>query len=289
MIDFTHPGGALVDITILTASLEESLKTSLTLFMTFLPKTIGAVLLLGVGVILGKLVETGIVRLLGFVGVDRLLSGTGMLSLLQKAGSKRTLAQIVGSLAFWVIFLLFLISATETLQLALLSQALTGLAYYLHKIGLATLILILGLLAANFVRGLIALACDSSGIRQGTVISQTVYVAATLLVVVTAINELGIDTSLLNQIIVLIAAGLIAGAALSFGFGSRSAVGNLIAAHYIQPIIRIGEQIQVGPHYGTVTSVTPMVVVLETERGRVVVPAAQFTEVASIISPAVGS
>ena len=278
-----------MDITIWTAPIEESLKASFTLFMTFLPKTLGALMLLGVGVILGKLVKTGIGRLMELVGVDRLLSGTGVLSILQKTGSKRTLSQVVGSVAFWVIFLLFLISATETLELALLSQALTGLAYYLPKIGLATLILVLGLLATNFVRELISLACDSAGIRQGTVIAQTVYVAATLLVLVTAINELGIDTSLLNQIIVLVAAGLIAGAALSFGFGSRSAVGNLIAAHYLHPIIRIGEQIQVGPHFGTVTSVTPMVVVLETERGRVVVPAAQFTEVTSVISPAVES
>jgi small-conductance mechanosensitive channel len=112
-----------------------------------------------------------------------------------------------------------------------------------------------------------------------------VYIAATLLVIVTAINELGIDTSLLNQIIVLVIAGLIAGAALSFGFGSRSAVRNLIAAHYIQPIVRVGEKIQIGNYAGTVTAVTPMVVVLGTERGRVVIPAAQFTEVTSVIDP----
>jgi hypothetical protein len=41
----------------------------------------------------------------------------------------------------------------------------------------------------------------------------------------------------------------------------------------------------VGPYSGIVTAVTPMVVVLDTDRGRVVIPAAQFTEVASIIEP----
>ena len=80
-------------------------------------------------------------------------------------------------------------------------------------------------------------------------------------------------------------AGLIAGSALSFGFGSRSAVRNLIAAHYIQPVVRVGEKIQIGNYSGTVTAVTPMIVVLGTERGRVVIPAAQFTEVTSVIEP----
>ena len=274
-----------MDITLWTATLEESFEYSFKLFMAYLPKGLGALMLLGMGILLGKIVEAGTSRVLHMIGVDRLLGGTGVLTLLKKIGSHKTISQIVGLLGFWLVFLLFLISATEALSLALLSETLTGLVHYLPKIGMATLILVLGLLATNFVRDLISVACDSSGIRQGTIIAQTVYIAATLLVLVTAINELGIDTSLLNQIIVILIAGLIAGAALSFGIGSRSAVKNLIAAHYIQPIVRIGEKIQVGNYFGIVTAVTPMVVVLETDKGRVVIPAAQFTEVTSIINP----
>lgn len=272
-----------MDIAIWTKAMQESLESSVTLFMTYLPKTLGALMLLGLGILLGKIIEAGSSRILNMIGIDRWLSGTGLLSLIQKTGSNRSISQIVGLLGFWLVFLLFLISATEALSLALLSETLTMLVHYLPKIGMATLILILGLLATNFVRDIIAVACDSSGIQQSTIIAQTVYIAATLLVIVTAINELGIDTSLLNQIIVLVIAGLIAGSALSFGFGSRSAVKNLIAAHYIQPVVRIGEKIQIENYSGTVTAVTPMIVVLDTERGRVVIPAAQFTEVTSVI------
>ncbi len=277
-----------MDITLWTATLQESFEYSFKLFMAYLPKSLGALMLLGLGILLGKIVEAGTSRVLHMIGVDRLLSGTGVLALLKKIGSHKTISQIIGLLGFWLVFLLFLISATEALSLALLSETLTALVHYLPKIGMATLILVLGLLATNFVRDLISVACDSSGIRQGTIIAQTVYIAATLLVLVTAINELGIDTSLLNQIIVILIAGLIAGAALSFGIGSRSAVKNLIAAHYIQPIVRIGEKIQVGAYNGTVTAITPMVVVLDTPKGRVVIPAAQFTEVTSILSPTEG-
>ena len=273
-----------MELSIWTATLQESLASSFQLFMTFLPKALGALILLTFGVVLGKLVAAGLGRILHFAGVDQLLSGTGLVTLLRRTGSKKSVSQIISGAAFWVVFLFLLISATETLELALLSKALTGLAYYLPKLGFAILILVLGLLATNFVRELISLTCQSAGVRQGAVIAQTVYVAATLLVLVTAINELGIDTSLLNEIIVIMVAGLIAGAALSFGFGARSAVGNLIAAHYIQPIVQIGEQIEVGSYNGTVTAVTPMVVVLETARGRVVVPASHFTETASVIS-----
>jgi hypothetical protein len=274
-----------MDIANWSTILQDSFEYSFKLFMSYVPKSLGAIMLLALGILLGKIIEAGINRILNMIGVDRLLSGTGLISLLQKTGSKRSISQIIGLLSFWLVFLLFLISATDALSLALLSETLTALVHYLPKIGMATLILVLGLLATNFVRDIISVACDSSGIQQGTIIAQTVYIAATLLVIVTAINELGIDTSLLNQIIVLVIAGLIAGSALSFGFGSRSAVKNLIAAHYIQPIVRVGEKIQIGNYAGTVTAVTPMVVVLDTERGRVIIPAAQFTEVTSIIEP----
>ena len=274
-----------MDIVNWSTALQGSFASTLKLFMAILPKSLGALMLLAMGVLLGKVMSTGISRGLQLMGADQFLSKTGLLSLLQKVGSKKPVSEVIGLAGFWIVILLFVISATEALNLALLSETLTNLVHYLPKVGMATLILLLGLLATNFVRDIITVACESSGIRQGAIIAQTVYVAGTLLVLVTTINELGIDTSLLNQIIVIVIAGLIAGSALSFGFGSRSAVKNLIAAHYIQPIVRIGEKIQVGNYFGTVTAVTPMIVVLDTQKGRVVIPAAQFTEVTSIINP----
>jgi len=155
-----------MDIVNWSTTLQEAFESSFKLFMTYLPKGFGALMLLGLGILLGKIVSVGISRLLNMIGVDRLLSGTGLLAMLKKIGSKKTISQIVGLLGFWAVFLLFLISATEVLHLALLSETLTGLVNYLPKIGMATLILILGLLATNFVRDLISVACDSSGIRQ---------------------------------------------------------------------------------------------------------------------------
>ena len=163
-------------------------------------------------------------------------------------------------------------------------DALTGVAYYIPKIGIAILVLVLGLIAANFVRELITMTCASAGITHGNMVAQAVYVAVVLLIVVTAIDALGINTDLLNNTIVILLAGLIGGAALSFGLGSRSAVANLIAAHYLGSVIRVGMQVKIGENQGTVVAVTPISIVLETDEGRVVVPASQFTETTAMIS-----
>jgi Conserved TM helix/Mechanosensitive ion channel len=264
--------------------LTEAVTTSLTQIIAYLPTVILALLLLGLGYVLAKAVSVVVTRLLQLVGFDRLLSRTAMQTLLERSGTKQKISEILGMIGFWIIFLVFLIKASDTLSLTIVSDALTGIAYYIPKIGIAVLVLILGLIAANFVREVITMTCSSAGITHGTMVAQAVYVAVVLLIVVTAIDALGIDTALLNNTIVILLAGLIGGAALSFGLGSRTAVANLIAAHYLGSVVRVGMTVKIGENQGTVVAVTPISVVLETREGRVIVPASQFTEATAVIT-----
>ncbi len=265
-------------------AVEASLIKSTTLLIGFLPKLFGAVFLILAGFVIGRIVKLGLTKVLQLIGIDRLLGKTAVQTVLERTGSQKSFSQVLGILGFWIVFLLFLISATETLGLAIVSQALTGLAYFLPKVGLSVVILVVGLFAANFLKEVIGLACTSAGVAQGQVVAQTFYVGMALLVAVTAINELGIDTGLLNNTIILLVAGLIAGAALSFGLGARSAVTNLIAAHYLQPILKVGQKIRVGDLSGEVVSVTPVAVVVQTKDGRAIIPAAKFSETTTVVT-----
>lgn len=263
--------------------LTEAVTASLSQIIAFLPTIILAILLLGLGYLLGKGVFIATTRFLQLVGFDRLLSRTAVQTLLERSGTKQKVSELLGLIGFWIIFLVFLIKASDTLGLTMVSDALTGLANYIPNIGIAVLILILGLMAANFVRELITMTCLSAGITHGTMVAQAVYVAVVLLIIVTAIDALGIDTQLLNSTIVILLAGLIGGAALSFGLGSRNAVANLIAAHYLSPVVRIGMMVKVGETQGTIVAVTPISVVVETREGRVIIPASQFSEATAVL------
>ena len=264
--------------------LTEAVTSSLSQIIAFVPTIILAILLLGLGYLLAKVVSIGTIRFLQLVGFDNLINRTAVQTLLERSGTKQKISEILGLIGFWIIFLVFLIKASDTLGLSMVSDALTGLANYIPKIGIAVLVLIIGLIAANFVRELITMTCSSAGITHGTMVAQAVYVAVVLLIVVTAIDVLGIDTQLLNNTIVILLAGLIGGAALSFGLGSRNAVANLIAAHYLSPVVRVGMTVKVGATKGTVVAVTPISVVVETIEGRVIIPASQFSESTAVIS-----
>jgi hypothetical protein len=264
--------------------LTEAVTSSLSQIIAFIPTIILAILLLGLGYLLAKVVSIATIRFLQLVGFDNLINRTAVQTLLERSGTKQKISELLGMIGFWIIFLVFLIKASDTLGLSMVSDALTGLANYIPKIGIAVLVLIIGLIAANFVRELITMTCSSAGITHGTMVAQAVYVAVVLLIVVTAIDVLGIDTQLLNNTIVILLAGLIGGAALSFGLGSRNAVANLIAAHYLSPVVRVGMTVKVGATKGTVVAVTPISVVVETIEGRVIIPASQFSEATAVIS-----
>ena len=254
------------------------------LISEFVPRIVIALLVLLLGFILARLVASGVSRLLQLIGFDRLFGRTAFQVLLERSGTKKPISTILGTIGFWIVLSLFLLFASESLRLPLISDALTSLFHFLPKVGIAILILVLGLMAANFVRELIIMACSSAGITQGTIVAQAFYVAAILLVVVTSINQLGINTALLDNTIILIIAGLIGGSALSFGLGARSAVANLIAAHYLRSVMRVGVTIRMGNIHGKIVALTPVSIVVETEDGRVVIPAAQFNETTAIIS-----
>ena len=261
----------------------ESVEHSLSTIVDFIPKLLGALLLLGAGYLLARMLGAATAALLKVLGFNRLLAKTPIQSLLDKAQSDKTSADILGLLVFWLIFLLFGISATEAIGLSAVSSALTEFAFYLPRIGVAILIIVLGMLAASYIKDMIGLACTSAGVTQGMVVSQTFYVAAILVVFVTAINELGIDTTLLNSTIMIAFGGLIAGAALSFGLGARGAVSNLIAAHYLQPVFRVGQTIRVDEIHGQIIAMTPVAIVVDTPDGRVIVPAGRFQESSATI------
>ncbi|MGP0595226.1 mechanosensitive ion channel family protein [Nitrospira sp. T9] len=264
--------------------LTDAVTASLAQIVAYLPTLILACMLLGLGYVLARLVSVVVTRLLQLMGFDRLLSRTAVQTLLERSGTKQKSSEILGMIGFWIIFLVFLIQASDTLSLTMVSDALTSIAYYIPKVGIAVLVLVLGLIAANFVRELITMTCSSAGITHGTMVAQAVYVAVVLLIVVTAIDALGINTELLNNTIVILLAGLIGGAALSFGLGSRTAVANLIAAHYLGSMVRVGMTVKIGENQGTVVAVTPISVVLETREGRVIVPATQVTESTAVIT-----
>lgn len=214
---------------------------------------------------------------------DGLARRTQVDGALQRIGIQRQLSDVIGGFIFWTVFLFFVAGATETLGLPVLSTWLTGLAFFLPRIAAALLVLLAGVLLANFARDAMLAASATANIAYGDALAQVVRTVLMAVAVLIAVNELGIDVTILTVTLGVVLGATFGGVALAFGLGARTAVSNIIGSHYIRKVVRVGQNVRLGGVQGEVVSITPTAVVLKNGDTQVIVPAKEFNEVISTL------
>jgi small-conductance mechanosensitive channel len=263
----------------------EALDKSFNLFIQRIaehfPNILGSLLLVLVGWFLARLVRAAIIRLSG--RLDGLFRSQTRDDFLRRLGVERPASTVIGGIVFWLVFLVFFAAATETLGLPVLATWLSGVSYYLPRILVSALIILAGLFAGNLARDAIAATAGAAGLAYSELLGRAVYVIVLLVAIVTGVDQLGIESRFLTLTITVVIAALIGGAALAFGLGSRTTVSNIIAAHYLRQIYRVGQTVRIRDIYGRIAEITPTSVILDGPEGRVLVPAKDFSEVASVL------
>lgn len=261
------------------------LNQSLTLLVqkigVYLPNILGAAALLLGGWILARLLRMACVRLIG--GLDRLVRRHGMERWLIRVGLERPASDLIGSIVYWLVFLIFFAAATETLGLPVIATWLGGVSTYLPRVLVAVLILLAGFVAGNVARDAMTTAATAAGIAYGALLGRILYIAIILIAIVTGIDQIGIESRFLTATITIVIGSIVGAAALAFGLGARTAVSNIIASHYLRQLYRVGHTIKVGDVEGKITEITNTAVILENANSRLVVPAKEFGEKVSVL------
>lgn len=104
-------------------AISEPLEGMLSGFFAFLPKLLGAAIILFVGWIVAKVVKEILVNFLQSIGTDRLASKLGA----ERALDKTSLSQIIGTIVYVFILIPVVISALETLDINGISEPAIGM------------------------------------------------------------------------------------------------------------------------------------------------------------------
>ncbi|HSF15905.1 MAG TPA: hypothetical protein VLK65_10175 [Vicinamibacteria bacterium] len=261
------------------AALQTALENVLMSISAYLPRLLGAFLVLVVGWILGKLLRYGVVRLIRraqAVVPARVLEGGG-----EQWG--RFVVRVVGGLAFWLVLLFAAGSAAELLGFAALTGALSGFASYVPRLIAAVLVLlggfIVGSLAASWIRG----AARSARIAYGDSVATVARAAIVLVASVVALAQAGIDSTLLVVAVGTVLGAFLGSVALAFGLGARATVANIIGSHYFQRAYKVSQRIRIGAHEGRILEIRPTGVLLDTSEGVTLVPASAFSEQTTVL------
>ncbi|MGN5592593.1 mechanosensitive ion channel family protein [Stutzerimonas nitrititolerans] len=210
----------------------------------FIPRLFGALLVVAVGFLVAKLLDTLLSKLLAKVGLDRLVAGTGMTKLLGRVGIRVPISTLIGKIVYWFVLLIFLVSAAESLGLARVSATLDMLALYVPKVFGAGIILLVGVLLAQLVSGLVRGAAEGVGIDYAGGLARIAQGLIIIISISVAIGQLEVKTELLNYVIAigLISVGL--AGALALGLGSRELVGQILAGIYVRELYEVGQRVR---------------------------------------------
>ncbi|HEY5627092.1 MAG TPA: hypothetical protein VIR79_04060 [Nitrospira sp.] len=188
----------------------------------FLPKLLALVTFIVLGVIVGWLVKSALQRLLKAVRIDALSERWGIQSALAKAGFKHPLSQVVGRLAFWVVFVLFVFMGVDSLDLPATAGLMGQIIGFLPSVLAAGLLLMVGLLLGNFFGEATLIAAVNAQIQEARLIANLVRWGIFLFTAAMVLTHLGIAKEIVVAAFSILFGGVVLALSIAIGLGGRN-------------------------------------------------------------------
>lgn len=204
-------------------SIVNALNDAVKLILTFIPRLVGFLVILIVGLIVAWAVSKALTFLLRKVGFDRMANRIGLTRLEQRMNVHLDPAGVLGKIVYWFILLIFLIPAADALGVPAVSNILNTLVAYIPNVFVAVLVLFLGALFATFVADIVRGAVASARIGSPNVFAAIARWSIIGFAVLVALEQLQITPSLINELFGAVVAAVAIAFALAFGLGGQDA------------------------------------------------------------------
>ena len=258
-----------------TGSLKESIAKVADQAFQYFPTVLGALLLLLLGWLIARLLRS-FARHLTQLGVNRLAKTRPIGTRIRQSKTYRSLPQIIGRIVFWTILFFFVAASLEALGLPAVSKIIGYISAYLPRVIAGIVIIFAGVWIGEIARVFITRAAASGDLQRTEQLGYFAQILVLVLAVIIALEQLGIDNTILISLAITLLAGIVFAAALSFALGAGTTTANIIAAHYLRREFHVGDRIRINDVEGTITEIGATSVTVETDEEHVIIPANQF-------------
>ena len=230
------------------------------------------------GVLFGGIIVSAILRRVVRWAVDRsgldgLAEKAGAARLLYSLGIRKGVSHLMGQLVWYMGLLVTAAAAADILNLTIVGDGVAVIVGFLPRLLAAVFILGGGAALAGLLRKLATGVGRSRGdVEQPEVLGNLAYYGVMTLAVVVAAGQAGIETDLIETLLVTLASITCAAIAMAFALGSRHSFHNLVAGQFMRRLARPGDSITLDGVEGTVIRYFGVSVILRTAKGEVAVP-----------------
>lgn len=193
----------------LVSNVSSALTTLLNNSILALPGIVAAIIILILGYIIAALIGWVVTEFLDRIKLDRRVQRIARTEVIRNA----ELSEFIGVITKWYIFILFIGQAVELIDLGVLTDFLILVVGWLPNLIVAVVLIILALILGDYVAAKVML----TRIKGAKWVSQLLYVTIIVLIGIIALKQIGVDVSLVENIILLVVAALSVGVALAMG------------------------------------------------------------------------
>lgn len=197
--------------------------------MNYIPTIIGALVLLLIGLVVGGLLQTVVVRVARSLKLDEALKHAHVDSVVSKAGFSLNTPVFLGVIAKWFVVAVFLVAAVDALGLTQVNVFLTQVLEYLPNVLVAVLILLIAAIIAEAVGKIVAGASQVAESGQSAFLATVARYAIWTFAVLAAVHQLGIAQVFVQTLFMGIVVAFSLAAGLAFGLGGQDAAKEYIA------------------------------------------------------------
>lgn len=188
----------------------------------FLPNMIAAIIVLLLGWIIGIFLGNLLKRALISIGIDGLGDQLGLKQLSERSGRSIKISNIVQWVIKWFFILATIIAAADILGLSDITDFFyTDVLGYAGHVVIAMAIVLLGIIAANFLGDVIKGTVKAGGFEMGNMLGSLTRWAIIAFAAIAALSELQIAQAFLLDLFRAVIAMLAIAGGLAFGLGGK--------------------------------------------------------------------
>ena len=238
----------------------------------FLVKALAALAILIIGWIVTKLVVKAVRKVLKLAKANKLDDRLNDIEIIEGKKLNFDTIKIVSKFVKWVMYIILVIMMSDVLGLEIISNQISELLSYLPQLFAALIIFTLGLLFANFVKNGLKSFFESMDLSGGKMISHIVFFLLLIFISITALNQAGIDTTIIISNITMILGAFLLAFTIAFGLGAKNVMSKLMHTFYARKMFEVGQKIVFNNESYTVDEVRSISVILKGSKGRLIVP-----------------
>jgi len=246
-------------------------------FAGALPNLIGALLVAVFGWLAAKIVAKALEKIFQKIKIDRLAERLNKTDFVSKANIKIVPSKLFAKIIHYILVLIFLMAATEVLQMSVVSAMMADLISYIPKLLSALILFVIGILLADFIKNITLTTCNSLGIPSANVIANFVFYLIFLTLTISALKQASIATELISANLTIILGGVILAFSIGYGFASRDLMSNFLASFYTKKKIKPGDIISIDGAKGKIISMDSNSLTLQAKDKQIVIPLKKLT------------